>query len=125
MATNSSNNVIVFLDNIGRTILGKKIAETDSQITVENPVLFQAINDPARQNQLQLQLLPLFYREFLADRTAATQWHFNKASITLSEPVPFAFQFLAHYEQIFQNAPIPAPTAPVDVVKLFDDEEKK
>ena len=123
MATNSSsNNVIVFLDNIGRTILGKQVSETDTQIVVENPVLFHALNDPARPNQLQLQILPLFYREFLADRTAATNWHFNKASITLSDPLPFAFQFLAQYEQIFQNAPAqPAPTASPEVVKLFEE----
>lgn len=124
METNKSN-IIVFLDNIGRTIIGKKTNETSKQITVENPALVH-INANAQTSQLQLQILPLFFREFLADRSEATVWNFNKDSITLSEPMTFAFQFVAQYEQMFQ---VPSAEQPQqnsgEVVRLFDDEEKK
>ena len=123
METNKSN-IIVFLDNIGRTIIGKKINETTKQVTVENPALVH-INANAQTNQLQLQILPLFFREFLADRSEATVWHFNKESITVSQQMTFAFQFIAQYEQMFA-APSEQPQQNSgEVVRLFDDEEKK
>jgi hypothetical protein len=121
----NKSNIVVFLDNIGRTIIGKKIKDTKDQITLENPALVH-INANPQTNQLQLQILPLFFREFLADRSEATTWHFNKHSITLSDDVTFAFQFIAQYEQMFQVQPEASTQQKEgEVVRLFDDEETK
>ena len=71
--------------------------------------------------QLQLQILPLFFKEFQADKTQATVWHFNKNSITLTDSNTFSFQFIAQYEQLFAATPPQPAQADNDVVKLFDE----
>lgn len=118
-----NKNLIVFLDSISRTIIGNKVSETEDSVTVENPALVHVIPNQT-QNNLQLQILPVFFREFLADRNESTRWVFKKSNITLSEDMVFAAQFAAQYEQIFNGnagAP-PEPNKSADVVKLFDDE---
>tara|TARA_R110000868_G_scaffold133029_6_gene344411 strand:+ start:1831 stop:2205 length:375 start_codon:yes stop_codon:yes gene_type:complete len=124
MATkNTNNNVIVFLDNIGRTLIGNKLDDTATHIAVQNPALVH-INANPQNNQLQLQILPLFFREFQADKTEPTVWNFNKSSITLSNSITFGFQFLAQYEQMFQVT-TEQPEGKTEIVKLFDEEESK
>jgi hypothetical protein len=119
--TKEQSNIKVFLDNIGRTVLGKVVNDTESTLSVENPALVHIQPNP-QTNQLQLQILPLFFREFQADKSQATVWHFRKSSITVSEDVVFSFQFIAQYEQLFGEAPTAAPEQPrSDVVKLFDE----
>lgn len=125
MSNTNNNQLIVFLDNIGRTIIGKTKSENDETISIENPALVH-IQANTQTGQLQLQILPLFFREFQSNKSDATVWSYKKASITLSEPIAFSAQFQAQYEQIFQ----PVETASTQnsepkVVKLFDDEEEK
>ena len=117
------NKIIVFLDNIGRTIIGKVASETDTKLSVENPALVHVQPNP-QQNNLQLQLLPLFFKEFLSDKSQSTFWNFNKNTVTISDEMGLAPQFVAQYEQIFTVIPVnPADSgAQPDVVKLFDDE---
>lgn len=117
--SNSTKQLTVFLDNIGRTIIGKIVNQDDSVLTIENPALVH-IQPNSQTNQLQLQILPLFFKEFQADRNQPTVWNFKKSNITTSENIPFAPQFVAQYEQMFQ----PPQTTPQEnkVVKLFDDE---
>lgn len=113
----SSNNLTVFLDNIGRTIIGTLVSETDTVLTVENPALVHIQPSP-QSGQLQLQILPLFFKEFQADKSAPTVWDFKKCSITQPKPIEFHNQFAVQYQQLFV-AP-PAPPEP-EVVKLFDE----
>jgi len=110
----------VFLDNIGRTIIGKIALETADTLTVENPALVHIQPNP-QTNQLQLQVLPLFFREFQNNRFASSSWNFNKNHITTSSPIEFAPQFVSQYEQIFAEPQTSAQGEP-KVVKLFDDE---
>ena len=49
---------IIFLDNIGRTILGVSKKDTSEELIVENPALI-LIQPNAQSNQLQLQIIPL------------------------------------------------------------------
>lgn len=121
----SENNktLTVFLDSIGRTIIGKTVSEDATTLTVENPALVH-VQPNVQTNQLQLQILPLFFREFLKDRTQPTTWAYNKNNITPSGSLEFAEQFYAQYEQIFKASPQPAspPEGETNVVKLFDEE---
>ena len=118
----TKKQLTVFLDTIGRTVLGKVESETDSLLSVENPALVHIQPNP-QTNQLQLQILPLFFREFQADKTQPTVWKFRKDSITMSDDVPFSFQFIAQYEQLFSapEATAPPTKSDADVVKLFDE----
>ena len=113
----------VFLDNIGRTIIGKVTKEDKDVLSIENPALVH-VQPNTQTNQLQLQILPLFFREFQADKAQPTVWNFKKQNITTSDSIPFAIQFEAQYEQMFRvvEAAPPTPSKEPEVVKLFDEE---
>lgn len=121
----TNKTLTVFLDNIGRTIIGKIVEDNADSISVENPALVH-VQPNVQTNQLQLQVLPLFFREFQADKSQATVWSFKKNNITTCSEIPFAIQFTAQYEQLFSAEP-PAPQQPSEpeVVKLFDEDDKK
>jgi hypothetical protein len=113
-----NKTLTVFLDSIGRTIIGKVAKEDTDVLSVENPALVH-IQPNTQTGQIQLQILPLFFKEFQADKNKPTVWNFKKTNITTSEEIPFAVQFVAQYEQMFRSTE--APKQP-EVVKLFDDE---
>ena len=119
------NKIITFLDSVGRTVLGERIeAETNEKsLAIKNPAVVHIL--PNQQTgQLQLQILPLFFKEFLADKDTGTVWKYNRSSITEAIDVTFDFKLEAQYRQIFANTPAPAPQQPQgkpDVVKLFDE----
>ena len=126
-----SNNqtLTTFLDSLGRTIIAEAVPElsTDSHLAVKNPVIVHIV--PVGNNgQMTVQLLPVFFREFLADKTDDTTWKYNRTTITESEAIVFDFKLTAQYQQMFSksNLILPpgagevAPPSP-DVVKLFDE----
>lgn len=115
-----SNKLTVFLDSIGRTIIGKLVDNDPDEtiLRVENPALVHIQANP-QTNQLQLQILPLFFKEFQSNKTDSTVWNYKKANITIAENIEFAPQFFAQYEQIFQ--PPQPPQGEPKVVKLFDE----
>jgi hypothetical protein len=124
MNQTNSKPLTVFLDTIGRTIIGKVVTETDEVISIENPAVVHVQPNP-QTNQLQLQILPLFFREFQADRNQPTVWNYRKSNITLSEEVTFAVQFISQYEQMFRQVEATPQTPPEpQLVKLFDEEEE-
>jgi len=113
-------SITTFLDAVGRTVLGEVIeAESNEKVlAVKNPAVVAVSQQQA--GGLQLQILPLFFKEFLADKNESTVWYFNKNTITQSKPVLFDFKLTAQYQQLFGN--IIQPSKPdVDVVKLFDE----
>lgn len=116
----TTKSLTVFLDTIGRTIIGKIAKEDDATLSIENPALVHIQTNP-QTNQLQLQLLPLFFKEFQADRSQPTVWNYKKANITTSENIPFAQEFVAQYSQMFVTAQ-PPPQESARVIRLFDDE---
>lgn len=117
-----NNNLVVFLDTIGRTIIGKVSKETDDVLSVENPALV-VVQPNTQTGQIQLQILPLFFREFQADRNDSTVWHYKKNSITQSDDITFVVQFQAQYDQLF-SASVPQSSGQPEIVKLFDSDEE-
>jgi hypothetical protein len=113
-----NKTLTVFLDNIGRTIIGKIQKEDKEILSIENPALVH-VQPNTQTSQLQLQILPLFFKELQADKNKPTVWNFKKSNITTSVEIPFAAQFTAQYEQMF-SAPVVQKQP--EVVKLFDDE---
>jgi hypothetical protein len=116
----TNKKLTVFLDNIGRTIIGKVSSETETTLSIENPALVH-IQPNAQTQQLQLQILPLFFKEFQADKNEPTVWNYNKQNITTSNEIKFAFQFAAQYDQLFQAPVAPNQDSNNEVVKLFDE----
>lgn len=123
--SNTENKIVVFFDTVGRTILGERLDDktTDKILSIKNPAVVHIM--PNQQTgQLQLQILPLFFKEFLADKDSGTVWNYNRASITEAVDVTFDFKLEAQYRQIFANVPAPAPQQPQgspEVIKLFDE----
>ena len=119
------NKIVVFFDTVGRTILGERLEDktTDKVLAIKNPAVVHIM--PNQQTgQLQLQILPLFFKEFLADKDTGTVWNYNRQNITEAVDVTFDFKLEAQYRQIFASGPAPAPQQPQgspEVIKLFDE----
>lgn len=124
MSQTNTKQLTVFLDAIGRTIIGKLDSETADVLSIENPAVVHVQPNP-QTNQLQLQILPLFFREFQADRNQATVWNYRKSNVTPCKDVTFAVQFISQYEQMFRQIEAAPPTPEPQVIKLFDEEEEK
>ena len=133
-------NLVTFFDALGRTIIGEKTGEDDNHLTVKNPVVVnmvpQQLKDPNTGQVIErmaLQLLPLFFREFLADKSAGVEYNFNKPNITMTtNDVVFDFKLNVQYTNIFAEQPeVVQPTQPGippadggqedNVIQLFDN----
>lgn len=111
---------IVFIDQIGRTILGKLTSSTESQIIVKNPAM---INVNQLQNgQLQVQIFPLFFREFIeeSEREKGTTWTFNKSQITVSADTVVDSKLVDQYDRVVGNV-VAVPASGPATIKLFDE----
>lgn len=119
------NKITVFFDSVGRTVLGELVASETNEKTlgVKNPAVIHIV--PNQQTgQLQLQILPLFFKEFLADKDGGTLWRYKKDNIVEAVDLAFDFKLEAQYRQLFTATPAPAPQQPqgnTDVIKLFDE----
>lgn len=135
----NEKNMTMLLDAIGRTIIGERKYETDEVIGVKNPAIVNVVpqqgTDPStgeQVNRMALQLFPLVFKEFLADKEEPLVFEFNKNNVTLPQKdVTFDFKMVLQYEQLFANAPQQAqqaqqPTAGSqekqedNTIKLFD-----
>lgn len=119
------SNITVFVNHVGQTILAEVLSEDKNTLKAKNPaVLFV---QPNQANQLQVQLIPVFFREFVKQdkRKEGVVLNYNKDSIVTSE-IELDEKIVEQYERIFSNSPAPA-AAPAGksektpVIKLFDD----
>ena len=129
-----TNNIILFLDTLGRTILGKENtkASSDKILAVENPAVLNIV--PTQQGNMQVQIIPLVFRELLADVEADVTWNFKRAGITeCDKGTLLNTNILSQYANVTspqpQAAQAPAPEPPVaappatkEPIKLFDEE---
>lgn len=133
MSTNSK--IITFLDTVGRTILGEVVPEqsNDSVLAVKNAVVLHVVPQD-QQGRMSVQLLPLFFREFLAEKTADVVFFYRESSITKTDIETLDFRLKSQYEQMFNSGNIfvppsaggitPATSQPGGgnpVVNLFDE----
>lgn len=115
-------NKIVFLDNIGRAICGELVGTTDTTVSVKNPVMVHTLQGD--RGQLQVQLIPLFFTEFLSEskRSEGSTWEYLKSSITVGQGVEIDERLGGQYDRIFNPSPIiTPPQGDGNVVKLFDE----
>jgi hypothetical protein len=111
--------MITFVDQIGRTVIGKLVEETDSTIVVDNPVIIHVQPNP-QNGQLQVQSFPYLFMEFISTESREKNyWTFNKASIATSS-IQLDERIVAQYNNI--NTPPPVqPEGEPEVIKLFED----
>lgn len=123
--TTDKAKLTIILDSVGRTILGETVEATDTTKTViKNPVVLHVI--PAdNQGKMSVQLLPIFFREFLADKTADVNITYDNARVSVTDIDALDFRLQAQYLQMFnQNNAFVPPTPQQDsssVINLFDE----
>ena len=113
--------MITFIDPIGRTVIGVKVSETDTQVVVNNPVIIHVTPNP-ETGQIQVQSFPYIFVEFLdKGHRDKNNWTFNKASITMSD-VQLDQAIINQYKNINSVTPAAQKPAEPEVIKLFGDE---
>lgn len=124
--TNNTKTPVIFLDAVGRTIMGILSDSTDDKIlNVINPVIIMVGGD--NSGKMTVQLFPLFFREFLADKNTDVSFAYKKDVVTFSDINAIDFRLQAQYTQMFSKAntfgsqEAQPPTTEQKVVNLFDE----
>ena len=128
--TETTNNAtpIIFLDPVGRTIMGTVASSDDADVlNVNNPVVIMVGGD--NSGKMSVQLFPLFFREFLADKNSDVTFSYKKNLVTMSNIEAIDFRLQAQYSQMFSKAnsfvsPEAQPqlqNSEPKVVNLFDE----
>lgn len=131
MNNQNAPKLILFLDPIGRNILGELVDnKPETNLFVKNPVILHVADSGG--GKMSVQLLPLFFREFLADKTADVTFSYQKDKITITDIDAFDFRLQAQYNQIFSKQSVfvtpqqpneqPQQQQPSNsVINLFDE----
>lgn len=78
-----SEPIIVFFDALGRTIIGVDGGSTSTHVKVQNPaVLHAGLNN---EGKIQVNLIPAFFREFLADWNQALVFTYSRTNVVVEE----------------------------------------
>lgn len=118
-----------FIDNAGRNIFGAVASETDTELTIENPVVIMV--QQQQNGQMAVQLFPLFFPEFIVPNETSdrdTNFTFAKASIALGGSFSVDPRIIDQYDKIvhpvLQDVAAPVAQEEPETIKLFDEEEK-
>lgn len=134
MTEKNKNKIIVFLDTLGRTLIGEASEEktTSEFLAVVNPCVLNIV--PTQTGTMQVQIIPLIFREILADRTEDVLWFYNRAGVVENTGIDLEYRIVAQYQNIVNAGKDvesidpevlpPLNKAPkADVIKMFDDVE--
>lgn len=121
----SDTSYTTFIDAAGRTIFGSKVAESDSTITVENPVVIMV--QQQQNGQMAVQLFPLFFPEFIvpdSDNNRDTKFTFSKPSLAVGEDFTIEPRIIEQYEKVVHPVleQVPPAGEEPETIKLFDEE---
>lgn len=96
-----SNNqqIVVFHDLVGRTVVGTFKSKTNGDLEVENPVILNVV--PGEGGKMTVQLFPLFFREFLADKSEKVSFTFKEGNYTETSITSLDYRLVAQYNQMF------------------------
>lgn len=129
MSNETNPKYVLFLDSVGRTILGENVesAENSNILNVKNPVIIMINGDKA--GRMSVQLFPLFFREFLADKESDVVLSYQKDKITESNIEALDFRLQAQYVQMFNKnntfvppqEQAPQQSSGDQVINLFDE----
>lgn len=111
---------IVLSDHIGRVIAGVVLDETETTITIKNPVIVHV--EPQANGQLSVRTFPYMFMEIITEESRATnKWTFNKTNIAISD-IELEPRLAEAVSAI--NSPKSVIATPGDskIVSLFDGE---
>ena len=122
----------VFVDGIGRTLVGETVNETKTALEIKNPAIVH-VQPNQQTGQISVQIIPFFFKEFLKTNSEDTTWEFLKCNITLAKNVDLDDRLITQYVNMYNvvqtpvapelvtagGAPLPKTDTPV--IKLFDD----
>lgn len=127
----NDTTLTVFVDSVGRTIIGEEVSRNKTSLTVKSPAIIHVVPNP-QTGQITVQLLPYFFKEFTKGGVgdADATWTFNLSSLVLAEGVELDEKLVTQYKNVY--SPIVTPDSGLvgagagagdgsKVVKLFDD----
>jgi hypothetical protein len=130
MSDTQNKKITVFLDYLGRNIIGELVESDSTSLKVKNPTILHCPPSPDNSGRMAVQLFPLFFREFLADKTEDVVFSFLKDKIVETSIEAIDFRLQAQYHQMFnknnqftqgEQATPPQQQSSNDVIKLFDE----
>lgn len=120
-----SYNYVTIIDNTGRNILGVLDSESDSTLSLVNPVMISV--QPTQSSQFQVQLIPLFLAEFIASGPKGRNFIFtySKSNVAIGKGFELDPRITNQYNRIIEAANAVKPTeksdAKPEVIKLFEE----
>lgn len=123
----NENNLTIIIDNVGRTIVGKKknLDQNSLDLVLENPAVIYVTPDEENKGRISVQMMPLFFREFLADKESPVLAHYKSTQYVLLEIANYDERMNNQYQQTFGRIIIPespqiSNAKEPKVVDLFD-----
>ena len=113
-----TKNTKVFIDHVGHTIVGE-ILSSEGKLKVKNPAIL--IASPNNNGQLTVQLVPVFFKEFvnITVRDEGVVFNYDLGKIVMSE-VDLDERLLEQYVNMFKPTQrVESKEAPT--IKLFDE----
>ena len=123
----SDKDYSVFVDGIGRTILGETVTDNKTVLEVKNPAIVH-VQPNQQTGQISVQLVPFFFKEFQKGDKNDSVWVWLKSNIVTSKELSLDERLMQQYTNMFSL--IETPPQPElatgggdepPVVKLFDD----
>ena len=115
------SEIITISDHIGRTVVGEKVSEDKTTLTLKNPIIVH-VHPNAEDGNLQVQSFPYIFMELIKGDKDKNNWTFNKSAIVVSD-VELDDKIIAQYQNINTPREEQAAEEP-EVVKLFDADGK-
>lgn len=116
------NEIIVFINHVGQTLVAESVEDNAKNLKVKNPAILHVV--PNQSGQLQVQLIPYFFKEFIAqaERSKGSTFTFDKSRIVTAD-IKLDTKLTEQYKRIFTDAPAQnaAPAPDQSVIKLFDE----
>jgi hypothetical protein len=113
------DNIKVFMDHVGHTVVGEVLESKGAKTKVKNPAILLA--QPNSNGQLSVQLVPVFFKEFiqLEKREEGSVFEYPSDKIVTSE-IALEGRLVEQYVNMFQVAK-KQETKEAPIVKLFDE----
>lgn len=115
-----TNNIKVFIDHVGHTIVGDVLSDEGGSLKVKNPAIL--IASPNNNGQLTVQLVPVFFKEFvkLTERDKGAVFSYNNSRVVSSE-IALDDRLLEQYVNMFKPAQKVETSSEAPTIKLFDE----
>lgn len=95
----TEKNMVTFFDSVNRTIMAEEINNNGKCIVVRNPAIINVI--PNKEGQMSAQIIPVFFREVLADINFDMDFKYQLDNITMTNIAELQADFVKQYDALF------------------------